>query len=242
MSDFLLRPLETPPAYAAVVERVRRAVALGVLLPGDRLPAERVLAEALGVSRVTVREAIRVLQGEGLLITKRGSGGTVVSPEAAALDADGGGSDLTRMREAFEVRLAVETMAARLAAERGRDADPDLAHLDACQEALESSPDVHAFRRADSEFHLTVARLAGNDMLRQVVEDARAAAFSRLDRLDFAVLHETSVRGHAEVIDAIRAGDPEAAAAAMAAHLKQAHDEVYSVLAGLAGEPTRSAG
>ena len=74
--EFLMRPLVTPSAYAAVVERIRRALALGVLLPGERLPAERALAEELGVSRVTVREALRVLQGEGLLVTKRDSGGT----------------------------------------------------------------------------------------------------------------------------------------------------------------------
>ena len=225
-NEFLLRPLDTPPAYAAVVERIRRALALGVLLPGDRLPAERALAEDLGVSRVTVREALRVLQGEGLLVTKRGSGGTIVSPTLNSWDAHGDGD--RRMAEVFELRLAVETMAARLAAQRV--APQDIAHLEDCQRALESSRDVHAFRRADSQFHLTVARISGNDMLCAVVEDVRAAVSSRLDRYDFAVIYESSIRGHAGVIDAIIKRKPKAAAAAMEAHIEEARAEVMAVL------------
>lgn len=225
--DFLLTPLHTPPAYAAVVDRVRRAVALGLLLPGDRLPPERVLAESLGVSRMTVREALRILQGEGFLITRRGSGGTTVSPTATGVsphaeDGEGG------FHEAFELRLAVETMAARLATERGDAAE--VARLDACQRALAESTDPNGFRRADSEFHLTVARMSGNTMLRLAVEDARAAAFSILDRHSFTVLHEPSIRGHAAVIRAIKNNAPDDAAAAMAAHIEEAHKEVTSSL------------
>ncbi|OBF53423.1 FadR/GntR family transcriptional regulator [Mycolicibacterium monacense] len=239
--DFLLRPLDAPPAYAAVVERVRRAVALGVLLPGDRLPSERALAEGLGVSRVTVREALRVLQGERLLITKRGNGGTVVAPTVARLGDDPDGVSYgRRLDEVFELRLAVESMAARLAARRGRP--EGLRWLDSCQEALRASSDVHTFRRADSEFHLAVARLSGNSMLSQVIEDARAAAFSRLDRQDFAVIYESSIRGHAAVIEAIRNADPDGAAAAMAAHIEEARDEVAAVLSTRESPEVRSAG
>jgi GntR family transcriptional repressor for pyruvate dehydrogenase complex len=236
--EFLLRPLDAPPAYAAVVDRVRRAVALGVLLPGDRLPAERALAEGLGVSRVTVREALRVLQGEGLLITKRGSGGTIVSPTVTSLGADSKYNE--RVGEVFELRLAVETMAARLAAERG--VPQDMRWLETCQEALQSSRDVHAFRRADSEFHLAVARMSGNGMLSQVVEDVRAAVFSRLDRHDFAVIYESSIRGHAAVIEAIKNRDASAASAAMATHIEEARDEVMAVLSDAGDQRALGAG
>lgn len=228
--DFLLRPVRTPPAYAAVVDRVRRAVALGVLLPGDRLPAERVLAEALGVSRVTVREALRVLQGEGLLTTRRGSAGTIVSPAAAALSAAVDDEEyVRRIGDVFELRLAVEAMGAGLAARRVTA--EDLQWLDSCQAALVASADVHAFRRADSEFHLAIARMSGNALLGQVVEDLRAAAFSRLDRDDLAVIHESTIRGHAAVIAAVRDGEPAAASSAMTAHISEARREVDAVLA-----------
>ncbi|MUL82534.1 MULTISPECIES: FadR/GntR family transcriptional regulator [unclassified Mycolicibacterium] len=237
--DFLLRPLDAPPAYAAVVDRIRRAVTLGVLLPGDRLPSERTLAEGMQVSRVTVREALRVLQGEGLLLTKRGSGGTTVSPGVMAADLTDDYDGKTA--EVFEVRLAVETMAARLAAERGRPAD--LQWLDSCQDALEASTDIHAFRRADSNFHLAVARMSGNTMLSQVIEDTRASVFSRLDRSNFPVIYESSSRGHADVIAAIKNRDPDAAAAAMAAHIEEARGEVMAVLAERGHEPrTQEAG
>ena len=231
--EFLLRPLHSSPAYAAVVDRVRRAVALGALLPGDRLPPERVLAEALQVSRVTVREALRVLQGEGVLITKRGSSGTIVSPSVTSLGVVA--DDDKKVAEVFELRLAVETMAAQLAAERA--APEGISALDTCQEALEVSSDVHTFRRADSTFHLTIARMSGNAMLLQVVEDARTSVFSQLDRLNFPVIFESSIRGHAAVIDAIKARDPVAAATAMAAHIEEARDEVLAVFAdGPAGQ------
>lgn len=232
--EFLLRPLDTPPAYAAVVDRIRRAMALGVLLPGDRLPAERALAEELGVSRVTVREALRVLQGEGLLVTKRGNSGTVVSPTVTNREEHGEYDK--RIAEVFELRLAVETMAAQLAAERV--SPQDIQRLRECQAALESSSDMHSFRRADSEFHLTVARISANGMLSNVVEDVRAAVSARLDRYDFAVIYESSIRGHASVIDAIAKHDPEAAAAAMAAHIQEARAEVMAVLSEMAAERT----
>jgi DNA-binding FadR family transcriptional regulator len=223
----LLAPLETPPAYAVVVDRVRRAIALGVLLPGDRLPAERDFAERLGVSRVTVREALRVLQGEGLLLTKRGSSGTVVAdhPRPGPLH-DGYEDDVT---EVFEFRFAVEGMAARLAARQSTEADIEA--LQACQERLAASTNVDTFRRADSEFHLTVARMSGNSMLERSIHAARAAAFSWLDLREFTVLQDSSLQGHAAIITAIRDRDPEIAGRAMEEHITHARGEVLAALA-----------
>lgn len=224
--DILLAPLHTPPAYAAVVDRVRRALALGVLLPGDRLPSERTLAAELGVSRVTVREALRVLQGEGLLVTRRGSGGTVVSSTARDIGRVSETME-TDVAEVFEFRVAVECMTARLAAVRS--AGEVTALLD-CQDALAASTDIHAFRRADSEFHLTVARMSENTMLQRSTEDARAAAFSWLDLREFTVYHDSSIRGHAAIIAAISRSDGDAAANAMNDHLIAARGEVLAAL------------
>ena len=223
----LLAPLHTPPAYAAVVDRLRRAIALGVVLPGDRLPPERTLSERLGVSRVTVREALRILQGEGVLITRRGSGGTVVSA-AARGGKSFGGDYVAEVTQVFEFRVAVESTAARLAAERSGVHDLDL--LEECQLKLRASTDVDTFRRADSEFHLSVARMSHNAMLERSIEDARAAAFSWLDRRQFTVFHDSSIRGHAAIIDAIAHGDGTAAAAAMTAHIEEARGEVLEAL------------
>jgi DNA-binding FadR family transcriptional regulator len=226
----LLAPLSTPPAYSAVVDRLRRAIALGIVLPGDRLPSERTLAEQLGVSRVTVREALRVLQGEGLLITKRGSGGTVVSSAARTA---GRISEHYRaeVREVFEFRVAVEGMAARLAARHSTAADTE--DLQECQRVLAASTNVDTFRRADSEFHLTVARMSSNAMLRRSIEDARAAAFCWLDMREFTVFKGSSLDGHAAIIDAITHHDADAAARAMETHIEHACAEVLAALAGV---------
>src|SRR3954471_24772482 len=73
--EHTLSRLEVPPAYAVVVEHLRRAIMLGTYAPGDKLPPEREHAESLGVSRVTLREAVRVLEGEGLVEGRRASAG-----------------------------------------------------------------------------------------------------------------------------------------------------------------------
>lgn len=236
MSSDLMSSVDLAPAYAAVVERLRRSIALGVVLPGEKLPPERTLAESLGVSRVTLREALRVLQGQGLIVTRRGSGGgaTIAVRSASIEDAR---EELRRTRpqidEVFDYRLAVETMAARLAAERRTKAE--ISRLQTCQDSLLDSADVGAFRRADSAFHLAVADASRNTMLRRSIEDARAAAFRTLDARPFRPLRTSSANGHAAVIVAVVGSDRDGAADAMAEHLRQARREVLGVL--LNGQP-----
>jgi DNA-binding FadR family transcriptional regulator len=227
----LLAPVQVAPAYAAVLDRLRRSIALGVVLPGEKLPPERTLAEGLGVSRLTVREALRVLQGEGLIVTKRGGGGGAVITSRTVSEAEIR-DEVRRTRpqidEVFDYRLAVETMAARLAAERRTD--DDVTELVGYQEALLSSPDAGAFRQADSGFHLAVADASGNAMLRASIEDARAAAFSSLDTRPFEPLRRSSAAGHGAVVEAIRRRDGETAGRAMGEHLHRARREVLAVL------------
>ena len=219
-------PVRLLAAHEVVADRLRRSIALGEVVPGERLPAERTLASNLGVSRLTVREALRVLQEEGALVTRRGpAGGAFVTERSRGLEP-------ARVIEVFEYRLAVETTAAELAARR-RSAE-DLARLAECRRALRESADAGAFRRADSAFHLAVADASGNGMLRTSIEDARAATFDSFDAQPFRVLRDATARGHDAVALAIEAGDGAAAAAAMAEHLRAARDEVLAVLRGAA--------
>ncbi len=82
MGSVRLDPVATVPAYELVLEQLRRSINLGHFGPGDKLPPERDLARQLGVSRTTVREAVRVLEGEALVEVRRGSTGgiTVLQP------------------------------------------------------------------------------------------------------------------------------------------------------------------
>jgi len=112
-----LGPVAAIPAHELVLAQLRRSIHLGHFGAGDKLPPERELAKLLGVSRTTVREAVRVLEGEGLVEIRRGSsGGISVKPQSM------GRTELRRrmreFEEIIEFRLAVEPMAARLAAER----------------------------------------------------------------------------------------------------------------------------
>jgi len=230
-----LQPVRAQPAHVLVAERLRRSIALGEVLPGERLPAERTLARDLSVSRLTVREALRVLQAEGVIVTRRGGAGgafvTERTPSVARLRAA-----LAKRRpsveEIFEFRLSVETAAARLAALRRTD--EDVAALAGQVRALEESDGAGAFRRADSAFHLAVAEASANPMLARATADARAALFEAFDVLPFQVRRDTSAAGHAAIVEAVRARDGEAAAAAMAEHLRRARDEVLAVLRGSA--------
>ncbi len=120
-TDVQIDPVRQQPAHRVVADAIRSRLAVGELRPGDRLPPERALAGQLGVGRMTVRQALHELAGEGLLVTRRGRhGGTVVAdalrpaaPRQAA--AERYGADL---RENYEFRAALEPAVARLAAER----------------------------------------------------------------------------------------------------------------------------
>jgi GntR family transcriptional regulator, transcriptional repressor for pyruvate dehydrogenase complex len=224
--------IRTPASYELVVEQIRRAIQIGRFLPGEKLPTERELAGQLGVSRTTVREAMRVLQGEGLIETRRGraGGAVVISSEATPAER----RQLLRRRLAelenvFDYRLAVEPAAARLAAQRRTKAD--LARLsDTLQElaALAASDDSDVsppsrFFATDADFHHRIALATRNPMLVKAVDDARAAMFQPVGGV-FTQLHPSANELHADILAAIEAQDGEAAERAMAAHICMTRD------------------
>jgi DNA-binding FadR family transcriptional regulator len=224
--------LDIPPAYEVVVDRLRRTILLSVYRPGDKFPPERVHAEQLGVSRVTLREAIRVLEGEGLVEARGGAtGGVVVLDRPVSADAL-----RRRLRESVaelegisDFRLANERCAAERAATR--ITDELLEGLEASISAMEGCESVAEFRSADSSFHLGVALAADCELLRRAVEDARIELFTYLDALDYELALPTTITAHRRIVDALRAGDPKRAGRAMERHLRTTWDEVLAVIA-----------
>lgn len=234
-----LAPIHVPAAYEHVVARLRRAIWLGELIPGERLPPEREMAEGFEVSRLTIREALRVLQGEGLISIRRGSGGgsTVTSKQMSAAQRRSALIEARdELRDVHEIRMGIEPMAARLAAERASAGQ--IAALEDKQEALANSTDLSSFRRADSGFHLAVAAASGNKLLAQSVEDARSSLFIVVDVQEFDVVKDTSARAHGDIISAIAAHDGDRAAELMASHIEQAWAEISAVID---GKPTAAA-
>jgi GntR family transcriptional regulator, transcriptional repressor for pyruvate dehydrogenase complex len=216
-----LGPIEIPPAYEVVVRHLRRGIHLGEFPPGAKLPRERDLAEHLGVSRATLREALRQLKGEGYVEIRRGPrGGVFVRGDRASRDAlrrwlDDQGTDMAGV---FDFRTMVESLAARRAAARADDALVD--RLNGLNARMKEAAEIGAFRLADLRFHMAIAEAADARLVRTAVEEARAALFVPFQLLGFEDMRARSVPEHAKIIDGIRSGDGDRAAAEMAAHVR----------------------
>jgi DNA-binding FadR family transcriptional regulator len=223
----------TPTIAEDVADRVRRLIHDGALSAGDKLPGERDLAADLGVARVSVREAIRLLTESGYLTVRRGAGGgTFVARLDSPYEAW-----LEQMRERagqmdaiLDVRVAVEGHAAFLAATRRSSAE--LAALQVTIASMRESSTRAGFRLADSRFHAGVAAAARSPRLADLVAQARGEFFVPADALAFHEQIEASVNGHAAVLEALSAQDAEAARAAMADHIEDTRVHVHRVLSG----------
>ncbi|WP_345575137.1 FadR/GntR family transcriptional regulator [Nonomuraea rosea] len=198
---------------------LRERIRAGRWASGERLPSEVRLAEELGVGRSTVREAVRLLQRDGWLVVRHGSGTFVADEPSGAADVH----DLlrrARLLEAFEVRRALEVEAARLAARRIRPEDvQDLRErLRVRQERIGGDP--QAFVEADLEFHQAVVELSGNAVLAGLYAAARPVLRPALVDL---VVHESDLPdmsyAHADLLSALERGDAEAAIDATVEHL-----------------------
>jgi DNA-binding FadR family transcriptional regulator len=216
-----------------LADYLRRLIHSGQLSEGDRLPPERQLAATFGVARVSVREAIRTLQEDGYLAVRRGGGaGTYV----AALDRPYA-TWLRQMRHRtgeldaiLDLRIAVEGHAAQLAAERR--SNTDLQELRTALELLADASSHTTFRSADNRFHLGVLTAARSPRLEQVALEARGSFFVPTDSLIYTDQINESHKGHAAVLDAIHAREPEAARAAMADHIEDTRAHVHKLLRG----------
>ncbi|HEU5428900.1 MAG TPA: FCD domain-containing protein [Actinocrinis sp.] len=218
------RPVRAGNAFEETVEQLLRAVKLGAVPPGHRLPPERELAGTLNVSRDTLREAIRVLAAEGIVESRRGrSGGTYVLKVPAPAAATGLRDALAELPGGLEdtlvFRRAVETGAAEAAA--GRALEPAQRRLLTERLAAAEAADLPDYRLADTRFHLAVAELSGSSALAAAVAEARLRINALLDAIPMLTvnLKHTAIQ-HERIAAAILGGDPEAARRAMAEHLE----------------------
>lgn len=216
-----------------VARRLRQLIHTGDLGPGDRLPAERELAEQLGVARVSLREAIKVLQGGGYVEVKRGAqGGSFVTGLEAPYRhwQSRLREEASELQDIIDYRVAIESRAARLAAERREESD--LAEQRIAIERMVSAEGRSSFRLADSQFHGAVARAAASRRLEEAIHYARGELFSPIDRLVYPDQLDANLSAHRLIFQAISDRDPAAAAAAMEAHVEQTRAELTWLLWG----------
>lgn len=222
--DLVFRPIGGRNAFEETVERLVDAIKLGLVRHGEALPPERELAPRLGVSRVTLREAVRSLQHAGYVESRRGrTGGTFViyrprhtpSDRAARRVARQMGADA--IVDALDFRAVLEPAAAALAAERFSDADED--RLGPLAEAAQRAASAD-YRAADSHLHLVIAEIAGVPSLLVAITEVQAHLtdlLTSIPRLERAVEHANEQ--HRRIVAAIEARDPVAAREAMEEHL-----------------------
>ena len=203
--------------YHSVAEQIVTMIDDGIFPPNSRLPGERELAEQLGVSRVTVREAEIFLQAQGIIQVRTGSGAYVLDPSK-----HNGRLPNVSAFELTEARTLFESEAAALAARDIRDETLSLLE-EYLQELGSSDGEVEV---ADREFHRTIAAASGNAAVRHVVEVLWRIRMESRDVREVydAVCHDDAEEREAEhraILDALRARDPAAARTAMREHFRR---------------------
>jgi DNA-binding FadR family transcriptional regulator len=225
----VLRPVREGNAFEETVERLLTVIKLGLIGPGERFPPERELAAQLGISRLTLREAIRELQRADYVESRRGRlGGTFITYTRPAPNM----SDLRRLAQergqkvadALTFRYAVETGAADMLAQQ-LAAAADGTPLSQREVLLARLADVNNagpqdYRRMDTLFHLAIAELTGSSLLASACTEARMQLNDLLNAIPVLKLNiaHAAVQ-HAAIVEAILAGDPERARNAVAEHL-----------------------
>jgi len=230
-----LRPIRRSLLYEEVVDRLREFIDVHDLKPGDRLMPERELAEQLGVSRTSVRQALTALKVLGMVDIRPGDGVYLLSTEDLipnlALEVVESEADHPMI---WEVREAVETQAARLAAQRR--SEEDLERMEAALEAMEQSISAGGEGiLGDRHFHEAVFAAAHNPMLERLFGQL-ADAIDRTSQSSLSLKGQPpiSLDAHRRILEAIREGAAAAAGERMREHMTAS---ASTVLAARRGKP-----
>jgi GntR family transcriptional repressor for pyruvate dehydrogenase complex len=222
-----------PPGWRAfhpLVERVRGDIFQRRLRPGDRLPRERALAEEFGISRAAVREALRVLEMQGLVRVRHGYRGGVfvaepgTAPLSGALDTSLR-LDSVGLNELYEARRVIEPMLARVAMERDAASLSRLLEANIAEAAAQVGAQGNLFA-VNIEFHAILARAGGNPVLNVVMQAILALVHEgRQHEAPDLSLSRAALDDHRQVLAAIEAKDGRLVEALMLAHLTRVHEQ-----------------
>jgi len=221
--------VRTSRLYEQIVQQIEESVLNGTLKPGDQLPAERDLAQRLGVSRTAVREAVKALREKGLVEAYSGRGTFVTDGTSQAarqsfdlmikIGQQEGSPHLA------ELRLLLEPGIAALAAQRIKD--EDLATMREAVAVMDrSQKDPAAYIEADLDFHLALAEAAGNPLILSLIDSI--VGLLREQRMKIFNVEGGPQRGqvhHKNILQAMERRDPEMARSAMRVHLEQVRQD-----------------
>ncbi len=221
--------VRTSRLYEQIVQQIEESVLNGTLKPGDQLPAERELAQKLGVSRTAVREAVKTLREKGLVEAYSGRGTFITDGTSQAarqsfdlmvkIGQQEGSPHLA------ELRLILEPGIAALAAVRAEDAD--IASMRDAVAVMDSAQkDPEAYIEADLDFHLSLAEAAGNPLILSLIDSI--VGLLREQRIKIFNVEGGPQRGqihHKKILLAMERRDCELARTAMRAHLEQVRED-----------------
>jgi DNA-binding FadR family transcriptional regulator len=237
LDDVFFRHAHWHSAYEVAVQRLAQAIKLGALSVGAQLPPERELVERLGVSRTTLREAVRSLQQQGYLKTSRGRlGGTFVASRQIRRLSRAEVTRITRemgdtLRELIDLRTSIEPAAAELAASRATEEQVEVLRwlLERSQSA--TVPDL---RQTDSTLHIAIAHAANSNRILDLVLEEQMRLHDILAYLPFARENgdpiARSTGQHGSIVDAIARRDGAAARQAMTEHIAGTNDIIFGLL------------
>ena len=218
------RPVRLARASDEVVQQIKALIFGGRLASGDPLPSEKDLTEQFGLSRITIRDALRVLESEGLIEIKVGARGGAFVAQPSAQRVSESLTNLLRLQritiqELIEARLAVEPHVASLAAKRATAAD-----IAAMEQAVESARAGRTagdprFMPHSVAFHMALAEAAKNQVLLSTVNSIRTPFQEALATLPADDMAERAIADHRQILDAIKAHDPQRAQRLMHAHI-----------------------
>jgi GntR family transcriptional regulator, transcriptional repressor for pyruvate dehydrogenase complex len=228
--------VEQRRTFEQILLQIEEAIIDGRLKPGDRLPPERDLAATFGVSRASVREALRVLEMFGVIVARRGTG-----PDAGSVVADSAQNGLESAlrlhvgllriptKDMVEVRAILEEQAAQKAAERADDKRTSRLHE--VVDGMRAATTIGDFNEFDTEFHVELARVSGNTLLPVLMEALRGtmrrAMLEGFERLaDWRAERDHLVGEHERMIGLVEAGDGAGAAAAVHGHVMRFYRHV----------------
>jgi DNA-binding FadR family transcriptional regulator len=230
--EAVFKPVRPPTTFEETVERLGTAIRLGLLAPGSRLPPERDLAEELGISRSTLRQALTTLVQSGHLVSQRGrSGGNFVADRPPLAGCDGEVLDEDALA-VLDFRVAVETGSTILAAERA--ASEGLDRLDELVEKMATATDFDDYRRADIRFHIGIAEAAHSPRLVRAMTEVQG----QMSELIALIAHPEEVltqsnEQHRRLVTLLRGGDRPRAVWLARRHL----EGTEHILAGLMEQP-----
>lgn len=227
-------PIYSGRLYEQIVAQIEGLILNGELRPGDKLPAERELAEQFGVSRTAIREAMKALSQSGLVVIQPGRGTFVTDSTSMvvrhSIDMLVRVSNETGIKDLIEIREILEPEIAALAAVRA--SSEDIQSMEDAVKAMDRAmDDPDTFIEADLDFHLALAQGSNNvlipaliDALVELLREHRTRAASVKGGLERGQLH------HKIILDAIKMNDADAARESMRAHLVQARKEIETTL------------